>query len=109
MLKESHTYVAGEWSTFNTAIKVIEKHYNRPMSVSHKSWEEIQHSLANPQDFEALELAQVEEMMLMGYLACPKEKTLRQREKYFSNVRFMGLEELLRFAEGVDFVGKEER
>ena len=104
MLKESHTYVACEWSTFNAAIKVIEKHYNRPMSVTHKSWEEIQHSLANPRDFEALELAQVEEMMVMGCLACPKEKTLRQREKYFSNVRFIGLEELLSFSEGVDFV-----
>ncbi|KAL8726070.1 MAG: hypothetical protein Q9166_006949 [cf. Caloplaca sp. 2 TL-2023] len=42
-----------------------------------------------------MELAQVEEMMVMSYLCVPKEKTLRQREQYFGGMRFRGLEELL--------------
>ena len=72
------------------------------MPLTHKSWVEIQHSLAehaHDEDLTALELAQVEEMMVMGYLACPKEKTMRQREKYFKNVAFRDLRTLLRCAE----------
>ncbi len=41
-------------------------------------------------------LAQMEEVMVMGCLACPKEKTLKQRERYFKDLRFLGLEDLLR-------------
>lgn len=71
--------------------------------------EEIQQSLTshgNDQDgdLEALELAQVEEMMIMSHLACPKEKTMRHRQKYFAKMRFTGLEELLKHADGVAFV-----
>lgn len=42
-------------------------------------------------------LAQMEEVTVMGCLACPKEKTLKQRERYFSNLGFLGLEDLLRY------------
>lgn len=54
--------------------------------------------------FEALELAQVEEMMIMSCLACPKEKTIRHRHKYFAELKFAGLEELLKHADGIGFV-----
>ena len=53
---------------------------------------------------EDMELAQVEDLMITGCMACPKEKTLRQREKYFPGLRFLALEELLRLAAEVDFV-----
>ena len=53
---------------------------------------------------EAHELAQVEEMMILGCLSCPKEKTLRQREEYFSQVKFSSLDELLNYAKTVEFV-----
>ena len=71
--------------------------------------EEIQHSLAshtNDQDgdFEALESAQIEEMMVMSHLACPKEKTIGHRHKYFAGMKFSGLEELLKHADSVEFV-----
>lgn len=49
-------------------------------------------------------MAQLEEMMVEGYLGCPREKTLRQREMFFSNIGFMGLKELLRYAEARDQV-----
>lgn len=55
-------------------------------------------------DFEALELAQVEEMMVMSYLACPKEKTMRHRHEYFADMEFSGLEGLLKQADSVEFV-----
>lgn len=72
-----------------------------------KSEKDIEISLVKhvgTQDFEAEELAQVEEMMVMGYLCCPKEKTLLQRKIYFSEMKFSNLEQLLRYAETVDFV-----
>ena len=49
-------------------------------------------------------LAQMEEVIAMGCLACPKEKTLRQRDKYFKGLRFLGLKDLLKYAEDVEFV-----
>lgn len=55
-------------------------------------------------DFEALELAQVEEMMVMGCLCCPREKTLLQRRTYFSDIDHRNLAQLLQYAQGADFV-----
>ena len=41
------------------------------------------------------ETAQLEELMVLSCLACPKEKTLAQRQKYFPNTRFRDLRETL--------------
>ena len=43
-------------------------------------------------------------MMVMSYMAVPKEKTLRQRDKFFAGVGFRGLQRLLQDAQGADFV-----
>ena len=75
------------------------------MPRTHKSWDDIQVSLVRhvaDGDFAALETAQVEEMMVMGCLNCPKEKTIRQRAKYFGNVNFLDLEQMLTLAEKED-------
>ena len=72
------------------------------MPRTYKSWEEIQESLGKYDtdgDFAALELAQVEEMMVMECLNCPKEETLRQRAKYFEKCKFLDLEQMLMLAE----------
>lgn len=72
-----------------------------------KSWDNIQQSItkhAADGDLPALEIAQVEEMMVMGCLSCPKEKTLRQRANYFGNVKFLDLEQMLMLAEKVDHI-----
>lgn len=53
---------------------------------------------------EEAELAQVEELMVMGYMSVPKEKTLRQRGKFFAGVGFRDLQHLLHDAQGVDFI-----
>ena len=77
------------------------------MPRTHKSWDDIQESITRhsaDDDFAALETAQVEEMMVMGYLSCPKEKTLRQRAKYFGNVKFLNLEQMLILAEKQDLI-----
>jgi hypothetical protein len=50
-------------------------------------------------DVEDVGVIEVEQWTITGATACPKEKTLRQREKYFSAVHFMSLEEMLSLAE----------
>ena len=78
------------------------------MPRTYKSTSEIQLALEEHGHDETMskesEVAQVEEMMVLGCLAVPREKTLRQRGKYFQGVRFRGLEELLSDAEGVEFI-----
>ncbi|KAL9130664.1 MAG: hypothetical protein Q9217_001191 [Psora testacea] len=73
-----------------------------------ENWAEIQHVLEtraadDPISAES-ELAQVEELMVKGCMSCPKEKTLRQRKKYFAGIKFRSLEELLKDAECMDFL-----
>ena len=49
-------------------------------------------------------LAQTEEMTINSQLMCPKEETLRQRQKYFQGVKFRSLEQLLKDARDMDFL-----
>ena len=82
------------------------------MPRTHKSWDEIQESLTKhvaDGDFAALEIAQVEEMMLIGCLTCPREKTLMQRAKFFGNVKFLDLKQILTLSEKGDPIGIESR
>jgi hypothetical protein len=68
------------------------------MDKTYRSKEDIARDKLLPltdENAEALYLASVEEMMINGSGACPREKTLAQREKYFPNLRFTTLEELL--------------
>jgi hypothetical protein len=44
------------------------------------------------------EIAQVDEWIVAGASACPREKTLRQRSTYFSNLKFHTISELLQEA-----------
>ena len=78
------------------------------MPRTQKPWHDVQRVLdtykAGDEITGEQEAAQVEEMTVLSCLACPKETTLRQREKYFSSVQFRGLEQLLQGASEMDFV-----
>lgn len=79
----------------------------RPLPRTSISVEEIQKNLLEHDkagDAERYQLAQVDEWMVCGGCAVPIEKTLRQREKYFSRVKFSTLQELLERAEKTDFL-----
>ena len=72
------------------------------MPRTQKSTEEIEEEIAEytaKGDSGALEGAQIEEMMVMGCLECPKEKTLRQRAEFFGRVEFLDLRSMLALAE----------
>jgi len=51
-----------------------------------------------------IEPGSLDEWMTAGAAACPKEKTLRQREKYFGRMKFASISELLQLAESKDFI-----
>ena len=45
-----------------------------------------------------------DEFSIDGATACPEEKTLKQREKYFSGMKFSSIKQVLERAEKVDFL-----
>jgi hypothetical protein len=68
------------------------------MNKTYRSKEDIFRDKSLPptaENTEALYLASVEEMMVNGSGACPRQKTIAQREKFFPNFHFTTLEELL--------------
>jgi hypothetical protein len=74
----------------------------RPFSRSHRPESDIRKSLEEHKDdgeSEELALAEGEEWQISGATACPEEKTRRQREKYFSRVDFLSIEQLLKKVE----------
>ncbi|KAL4993344.1 hypothetical protein BDV10DRAFT_179350 [Aspergillus recurvatus] len=99
---EPVTYVCGEWGTFNDTARVLERFYDRPLTRKYRSNEAIASDLRKYEsqpEIEDVGVVEVEQWQVTGSTACPREKTLRQREKYFSAVQFMSLEEMLRLAE----------
>lgn len=70
----------------------------KSMEKKHRSKEDIDRdTLLSPiaENLDAIYLASVEEMMITGAGACPREKTIRQRAKFFRNFNFTTLEQLL--------------
>lgn len=72
------------------------------MDISYKSGEEITKLVNTYTEGEMsheMEIALVEEWMISGAAACPKSKTLIHREKYFRNVKFSSIKDILVQAE----------
>ncbi|BCS21172.1 uncharacterized protein APUU_21604S [Aspergillus puulaauensis] len=97
---EPEIYITGEWGTFNEAAKLLEKVYDCPFKRSHRTLKDIAAAMAeyetNPGPHTGI--AELEEWTVSGATACPRETTLRQRAKYFSGIRFLAVEEMLRMA-----------
>ncbi|MCJ1470878.1 hypothetical protein MMC07_009525 [Pseudocyphellaria aurata] len=104
---EPVTYVVGQWGTFNEAVKIMESFYGRPLQISRTSAEEIRSFVAanldNEQDY-AVIAAMIDEYSIDGASACPQDKTLRQREKFFQACKFSTIEEVLKRAQEVEFL-----
>lgn len=82
---------------------------DRPMPKTFKSAQEIEDFIAEhvprgEEDTPEMIIARVEEWMIAGATALPREKTLRQRKKYFGKVKFSALQELLLRAKDSDGV-----
>jgi hypothetical protein len=103
--QEQITYVCADWSTFNQAIETLQAFHKRELPRVDRSWEEIQKAFetTDPLSGEG-ELLELEEMMVKSMLVCPKEETLRQREKYFKDVKFSTLHQFLEDAARMVFI-----
>ncbi|PYH42250.1 uncharacterized protein BP01DRAFT_405220 [Aspergillus saccharolyticus JOP 1030-1] len=69
-----------DWGTFNQMAETLERFYDQPESLE-------------------LAIAEAEEWTVSGATACPKEKTLWQRETYFAGMQFTTVKQLLQQAE----------
>jgi hypothetical protein len=79
----------------------------RTFTRTHRSLEEINAALAAAEKdpwTDPLELAQIEQWEVSGATACPREKTLRQREKYFSSLQFVTIDEMLKMGKEMERV-----
>lgn len=68
------------------------------MEKTYRSKEQINRDTLLPptaENLKTLYLASVEEMMITDSGACPRQKTIRQRAKFFENLSFTTLEALL--------------
>lgn len=79
------------------------------MPKTFKSAQEIEdfiaeHVAQDEEDTHGMIIARVEQWMIAGATALPREKTLRQREKFFGRVKFATLQELLVRAKDQDGV-----
>ncbi|KAL4969862.1 NAD(P)-binding protein [Aspergillus stella-maris] len=95
---EPVTYVSGGWSTFNAAAAVLGTFYGRSLNRKYRSVKDINTSLAEynkQENREDIGVVELEQCILKGALAVPMEKTLWQRDKYFSGINFMSLEEVV--------------
>jgi hypothetical protein len=74
---------------------------------AYRSLDDIASSLREYEEIPEIEdagLPEIEQWTVSGATACPKEKTLLQREKYFPGLHFLSLEEMLDRAETEDHV-----
>ncbi|KAI9373909.1 major facilitator superfamily domain-containing protein [Aspergillus egyptiacus] len=86
----------------DVAKAVAELLASRPFKRTYHSVDEIEaavHEYEKKPDNQEVGVVKVEQWTVTGATACPREKTLRQREEYFSAVHFMSLEEMLEKAE----------
>lgn len=68
------------------------------MEKTYRSKEQINRDILltpTAENLTTLYLTSVEQMMITGSGACPREKTMRQRGKFFENLNFTTLEGLL--------------
>lgn len=79
------------------------------MPKTFKSAQEVEsfiaeHAAPGEEDTHEMIIARVDQWMIAGATALPREKTIRQREKYFGKVKFSTLQELLVRAKDQDGV-----
>jgi len=85
------------------------------MPKTHKSLQSIRAFIEENEDIDQiqdqdgdmtpeLEEAMWDEWTIAGASACPLEKTLETRDRYFKGIRWVGLSELLKRGVGVEFV-----
>jgi nucleoside-diphosphate-sugar epimerase len=92
---ETSTFVCGETTTWNSVVKLLEKH-GKAMEVRYVPLQKLQDLIAqgNPGEDDVI-AAQYAEYSLTGGAILPQEKVERQKMKYFDELKIRSLEELI--------------
>ncbi|KAI5898200.1 NAD(P)-binding protein [Schizophyllum commune H4-8] len=100
------TYVCGENTTWNKLIRDVEEFYKRKFDVSYLSIDEIKTALEvhkNDEDPSALWKAYMDEWNYTGASALPWDKVESQRRRFFRDIKFRTVRELLEDAHADGF------
>ena len=104
-MQDPVTFIASDWGSFNGAIRTMEKIEGRAMPTQDRSLEAVQREKNAHETFSMIGIsAQLEEMAALGHFCVPREKALKQREKFFKDVAFRDFETVLREAQEMKFL-----
>ncbi|RTE84526.1 hypothetical protein BHE90_000919 [Fusarium euwallaceae] len=92
---DDHTYVFGELGTWNQAIDKVERFWGVELKRTYVTKEDLEKDLTRGVEDARWYTATIDEWSGFGGTAVPREEALRQREKYFKDVHFRTIEELL--------------
>ncbi|UJR38679.1 hypothetical protein I4U23_031345 [Adineta vaga] len=105
---EKYIYIAGETTTWNQVVKLIEKIYpDKKLQITYKSLDELEQDRTkhlHDEDPTELWLAFMDLWNATGASAVPMDKVEQQKKRYFSNIYFSNIEEFIRAAEKADRV-----
>ncbi|KAI8166600.1 hypothetical protein K4K50_008302 [Colletotrichum sp. SAR 10_71] len=99
-----HVYVFGEIGSWNQAIEKVERYYGVTLTRTHVTQDDISRDLADEAVVEKWYRATIDEWSLAGATAVPLEEALHQRERYFGEVKFRDINELLRSSEHMQII-----
>ncbi|KAI8197845.1 hypothetical protein KHU50_009264 [Colletotrichum sp. SAR 10_65] len=99
-----HIYVFGEIGSWNQAIEKVERYYGVSLTRTHVTQDDISRYLANESEVGKWYRATIDEWSLAGATAVPLEEALHQRERYFGEVKFRDINELLRSSEHMQII-----
>ncbi|KAI8265715.1 hypothetical protein K4K58_010979 [Colletotrichum sp. SAR11_239] len=99
-----HVYVFGEIGSWNQAIEKVERYYGVTLTRTHVTQDDISRDLANETVVEKWYRATIDEWSLAGATAVPLEEALHQRKRYFGEVKFRDINELLHSSEHMQII-----
>ncbi|KAF7542179.1 hypothetical protein G7Z17_g11814 [Cylindrodendrum hubeiense] len=100
---DKHIYIYGELGTWNKAIEQVESFHSITLKRNYVTKEALDADLAGEED-ERWYTATIDEWSLSGATAVPYEEAFQQRAKYFKDVHFRTISNLLRDSEHMKII-----
>ncbi|KAF4960074.1 hypothetical protein FSARC_10569 [Fusarium sarcochroum] len=90
-----HTYIFGELGTWNQAIEKVERFHGVELQRKYVTREDLDKDLAREEQDGTWYTATIDEWSGFGGTAVPYDEALKAREKYFKDVHFRTIDDLL--------------
>ncbi|KAF4975560.1 hypothetical protein FZEAL_7675 [Fusarium zealandicum] len=119
---DSHTWVFGELGTWNQAIEKVERFHGVELKViqlqqvailgfiltmrqrSYVTRDTLDQDLAREEEDAVWYTATIDEWSLTGATAVPHQEALQQRDKYFKDVHFRNIDDLLQDSKSMEII-----